>query len=97
LEFKGIGIKIATMATNILARRFKIPIADYIYLDISPDVHVKRVFKRLGFIPKDAGNDELVSCARELSTKHPGAFDFPTWKIGKSWCHPKNQIVRIVI
>ncbi|MFN3467304.1 MAG: iron-sulfur cluster loop, partial [Candidatus Brocadiales bacterium] len=66
LEFRGVGIKIATMATNILARGFKISMQDRIYIDISPDVQVKRVFIRLGFIPKDASNDELIYCAREL-------------------------------
>lgn len=47
LKFKGVGIKIATMAVYMLARDFKISMKDYIYIDISPDVHVKRVFKRL--------------------------------------------------
>lgn len=90
LEFKGVGIKIATMATNILAREFKIPMKDYICIDVSPDVHVKRVFKRLGFIPEDASTDELIYCARELNPQYPGIFDLSCWMIGKNWCRPKN-------
>jgi hypothetical protein len=34
LQFRGVGQKIATMATNILARDFKIPFADYYSVDI---------------------------------------------------------------
>ena len=48
LQFRGIGPKIATMGTNILAREFKIPLSDYYSVDISADVHVRRVFSRLG-------------------------------------------------
>jgi len=90
LEFDGAGIKIATMAANILAREFKMPMKDYICIDISPDVHVKRVFKRIGFISKNAGNDELIYCARELNPEYPGIFDLSTWQIGRNWCHPRN-------
>jgi len=92
LEFDGVGIKIATMAANILARDFKIPMKDYINIDISPDVHVKRVFKRLGFISKDASNDELIYCARELNPMYPGIFDLSCWEIGRNWCRPNKPI-----
>jgi len=92
LEFDGVGIKIATMAANVLARHFKIPMKDYINIDISPDVHVKRVFKRLGFISKDASNDELIYCARELNPMYPGIFDLPCWEIGRNWCRPNKPI-----
>jgi len=94
LEFNGVGIKIATMAANILARDFKIPMKDYINIDISPDVHVKRVFKRLGFISKDASNDELVYCARELNPMYPGIFDLSCWEIGRYWCRPNKPICK---
>ncbi|MBT6338563.1 MAG: iron-sulfur cluster loop [Desulfobacula sp.] len=90
LEFKGIGIKIATMATNILARDFKIPMQDHLCIDISPDVQVRRVFWRIGFIDKDSNNDELIYCARELYPGYPGIFDLSAWEIGRNWCRPKN-------
>ncbi|CAD6493626.1 MAG: Endonuclease III [Candidatus Argoarchaeum ethanivorans] len=90
LEFKGVGVKIATMAANILAREFKIPISDYICIDISPDTHVKRVFKRLGFISKNATNDELIYCARELNPEYPGIFDLSCWEIGRNRCKPRK-------
>ena len=90
LEFDGVGIKIATMAANTLARDFKIPMEDYINIDISPDVHVKRVFKRLGFISKDASNDELIYCTRELNPMYPGIFDLSCWEIGRYWCRPNK-------
>jgi endonuclease III len=92
LEFNGVGIKIATMAANILARDFKVPMEDYINIDVSPDIHVMRVFKRLGFISKDASNDELIYCARELNPMYPGIFDLSCWEIGRSWCRPIKPI-----
>ena len=90
LQFDGIGIKIATMATNILAREFKIPMKDKICIDISPDVQVKRVFTRLGLISKNASNDELIYCARELNPNYPGIFDLSAWEIGRESCRPTN-------
>ncbi len=90
LEFNGVGIKIATMAANILARDFKIPMKDHICIDISPDRHVKRVFKRLGFTSDETSNNELIYCAREFNPLYPGIFDLSCWEIGREWCHPKN-------
>jgi endonuclease III len=90
LQFRGVGIKISTMTANILARQFKIPMEDYICIDISPDVHVKRVFIRAGFISEGASNDELIYCARELHPEYPGIFDFSAWDIGRTWCRPTN-------
>ena len=92
LAFKGAGIKIASMATNILAREFKISMKDYINIDISPDIQVKRVFRRLGFISKNSSNEELIYCARELNPEYPGIFDLPCWEIGRNWCRPNNPI-----
>lgn len=89
LEFRGIGPKIATMATNILAREFKIEFSDYYSIDISADALVKRVFKRLGLVSKKDGNTVIYK-ARALNPKFPGLLDYPTWKLGREWCKPQN-------
>ena len=90
LQFDGAGIKIASMATNILIREFKLPIKDKSHIDISPDIHVRRVFTRLGFIDLNSTNEELVCCARTMYPEYPGVFDLPTWEVGRLWCKPKD-------
>jgi len=90
LKFDGVGIKIASMAVNILARQFKIKLTDYHYIDISPDVHIKRVFYRIGFITKQNNIDELLYTARELNPSYPGIFDLSCWEIGRNFCKPTN-------
>lgn len=89
LEFDGCGIKIATMAANILARQFKIPMKDYYSIDISPDVHVRRVLYRLGFVEKEASPDMVIYKARELNPEFPGLIDSVCWEIGRNYCRPK--------
>lgn len=86
LEFKGCGIKIATMAANILARQFKIKMSDYYSIDISPDVHIKRVMYRLGFVGKEPQVEMIIYKARELNPQFPGLIDFACWQIGREYC-----------
>ena len=88
LEFKGCGIKIATMATNILARQFKIELSDYYSIDISPDTHVMRVMKRMGYVPENASREMVIYKARELYPEFPGIIDLSCFEIGRSWCKP---------
>jgi len=90
LEFEGVGPKIASMDANILAREFKIEFSDYFSIDISADVHVRRVFWRLGLTPKDASVDQLIFRARGLHPEFPGLMDYPAWEIGRNWCRPKK-------
>jgi endonuclease III len=92
LEFDGIGPKIATMAANILVREFKVSVSDRVSIDVSPDVHVKRVFKRLGLIRPAASNEELIYRARELNPLFPGVVDLPAWEIGRNWCRPDSPL-----
>lgn len=90
LQFRGVGQKIATMATNILARNFKVEFSDYYSIDVSVDVHVMRVLHRLGLISKDATIEQIIFRARAISPEYPGLIDLPLWEIGKSWCKPSE-------
>jgi endonuclease-3 len=90
LEFDGVGPKIATMAVNILARDFKIPFSDYYSIDISVDVHIRRVFERLGLCVVGATVEQIIYRARALHPIFPGLLDLPCWEIGRQWCHSKN-------
>jgi endonuclease III len=89
LEFSGVGPKIASMAANILAREFKIPFADYYSIDISADVHIRRVFGRLGLCASDATVEQVVYKLRALYPEFPGIMDLPCWEIGRNWCKPR--------
>ena len=90
LEFKGCGIKIATMAANILTRQFKIEFSDYYSIDISPDVHIRRVLSRMGYVKHDPSPELVIYKARELHPEFPGIIDFSCWEIGRKWCRPTS-------
>lgn len=94
LQFRGVGPKIAIMATNILARDFKVPLSDYYSVDISADVQVRRVFCRLGLVGQDATTEEVIYRARALHPAFPGLMDFPAWEIGRNWCRPTTPLCR---
>jgi endonuclease III len=89
-EFRGIGPKISTMAVNVLLKVFKVPFADTTGIDISSDVHVRRVFARLGLVDEGASNDEVIYRARGLNPEYPGIFDEVVWEVGVDWCRPSN-------
>lgn len=90
--FHGVGRKISTMATNILVRRFGVEFSDLDYsaIDISPDVHVCRVFYRMGFVDSEKDIDGVIEKARELCPNFPGVLDFACWELGKKICHAAN-------
>jgi endonuclease-3 len=90
LQFTGIGPKKATMAANTLARDFKVRFSDYYSIDVSVDVHVRRVFQRLGLIRPKSKVEEVIYSARALNPEFPGLLDLPAWEIGRRWCRPRN-------
>jgi len=92
LQFDGVGPKIASMAANILAREFKIPLSDYYSIDISADVHVRRVFSRLGLCAADVTVEQVIYKARALYPEFPGMMDLPCWEIGRNWCKSRRPV-----
>ena len=54
-------------------------------MDVKPDIHVIRVFSRLGFISQ-LNEKEAMNAARRLNPEYPGALDAPIWVIGRNWC-----------
>jgi endonuclease-3 len=90
LQFRGIGQKIGTMAANILARNFKVEFSDCYSIDGSVDVHIKRVFYRLGLMSNQTSNEQIIFRARALSPQFPGLLDLPVWEIGRTWCKPSE-------
>lgn len=58
--------------------------------DISPDMHINRVLRRMGFIPQKADNTMIIYKARELNPEFPGIIDFSCWEIGRNYCRQTN-------
>ena len=86
-DFPGIDQKKASMAVNILVRDYGVLGNDALkHLDVSFDIHVRRVFLRTGLVDRDREED-VVKAARELNPAYPGALDLPAWKVGHNWCH----------
>lgn len=88
-EFAGIGQKKASMAANLLVRAFGVRVKDKRGIDISYDVHVRRVFLRARLVDTDSA-DVMIETARRLNPEYPGIFDSPAWTIGREYCHPSN-------
>lgn len=91
LEFEGCGIKIATMAVNMLTRVMKVNLSHKESIDISPDLQVRKVMLNLGLIDKRATREIILYRARDIYPKFPGMLDSFFWKIGKNYCIPKRK------
>jgi endonuclease III len=90
--FLGIGQKKASMAVNILCRDLgwlNPQPAELKTIDVSYDVHIRRVFLRLALAESDT-MDEILEAARELSPDYPGRLDLGAWHVGRTWCRPSQ-------
>jgi len=91
-EFEGIGQKISTMATNILYREYNIiDKNDLGSIDISPDTHVIKVFKRMGFVPKE-DKRLVIEKAREINPEYPGILDYIIYRHGQEVCKKRDPL-----
>lgn len=86
MEFEGVGIKIATMTANILVRQFEIELSEYHFIDVSPDIQVRKVFGKLGLIQKGASQEQIIGVAREINPDYPGIVDGILWEVGRTYC-----------
>lgn len=88
-EFKGVGKKKAHMAAAILRRAHKHRFKGFDQINMAVDVHVRRVWRRLGLV-KTGDTGKIHAKAAKLHPEYPGALDAPTWFIGRGWCHEGN-------
>ena len=87
-EIHGVGAGIASMATRILHDDFGYFTGQELsQIDVKPDVHLVRVFQRLGITRGDS-KLEAIQAAQTLNREFPGALDWPAWQIGRRWCRP---------
>ena len=89
MEIRGVGKGIAAMATRILYDDFGCFRGKERQIDVKPDVHLLRVFRRTGLISSLSGHDAIVA-ARRLNPNFPGALDWGAWRIGQVWCHAQK-------
>jgi endonuclease III len=89
MEFNGVGQKISSMAARILVTQFLVPVKDTHCIDVPVDRHVKRIFKRMGFVKTDK-DMECILFARGANPEFPGIIDHPSWNLAREICTKKN-------
>ena len=87
----GIGPGIAHMAIRILRDDWGKFRGQEGEIDVKPDVHVMRVFKRSGLTETENART-TVEAARGLNPWFPGELDWPAWDIGINWCRPTHPL-----
>ena len=87
-DIHGLGAGIASMAIRILRDDFDCFRGQERQIDVKPDLHLLRVFRRVGLIDDDSANQAIRAArARRLNPEFPGEPDWPAWRIGQLWCH----------
>ena len=75
---------------GLLSRLINFKYCNY-SIDISVDVHVRRVFYRLGLTKKESTAEQVIYKARALNPEFPGMLDSACYTIGKNWCRPQTK------
>ena len=91
LAFNGCGIKIATMAVNILTRMMNVKLEHMESIDISPDSQVKKIMINLGLIDEKASNEMIIYKARSIYPEFPGMLDPFLWYVGSQFCMVRQK------
>lgn len=88
-EIPSIGPALAKMAVKHLVKARGLIGGEnsLALIDVKPDIHVIRVFKRAGLAVKNANTKTVVEAARKLSPDDPSLLDTAAWNIGRNWCH----------
>lgn len=86
-KFKGISHKKASLGTLILVRDLGIDIIDKENIDIAYDIHIRRLFLRLGLVDEDA-QEKIIKEARKIYPEFPGKLTTAFWTIGREFCRP---------
>lgn len=86
-KFKGISHKKASLGTLILVRDLGIDIIDKENIDIAYDIHIRRLFLRLGLVDEDA-QEKIIEEARKIYPEFPGKLTTAFWTIGREFCRP---------
>jgi len=83
----GVGLGISSMIVLLLERCYGVQFDDLDHknMNVKSDIHIVRVFSRLGFISQPSEKQALKAAIR-FNPEYPGALDPPTWIIGKTWC-----------
>ena len=87
----GIGPGIAHMTIRILRDDWGKFRGQESEIDVKPDVHVTRVFKRAG-LTRAANSRQALEAARRLNPRFPGELDWPAWDVGVNWCRPADPL-----
>lgn len=88
-EFKGISHKKASLGTLLLVRDLDVNIEDKNNIDIAYDVHIRRIFLRMGLVDKDT-QDNVVNEAKKINPEFPGELTTSFWAIGREYCFANN-------
>ena len=90
-KFKGISHKKASLGTLILVRDMNVNILDKENIDIAYDIHIRRLFLRLGLVDCD-NQKEIIEEAKKLYPSFPGKLTTAFWNLGRTFCFPTNPL-----